>query len=173
MNAKGKKFTALVIIISLAALSGDLYARKQGADLTIQRTDGQPIRGELIAVKKSSLLVMESMTLNDLTIDIRDIKSITIHRKSNFWRGAGLGFLMGSLGAMLVTAFIRADWMMDTPGGVVTYGAIGGAAGAVAGGLIGKGSGADITIKIEGKSDSEIEDILETLRSRARVPVIE
>ena len=117
MNTKGKTFTALVIIISLMALSGDLFARKEGADLTIQRTDGQQIRGELIAVKESSLLVMESVTLNDLTIDIRDIKVMTIHRKSKFWRGAGLGFLMGSMGAMLATAFIRAQWMMDTPEG--------------------------------------------------------
>ncbi len=173
MNAKGKTFTTLVIIISLVALSGDLYARKEGASLTIQRTDGQPIRGELIAVKESSLLVMDSVTLNDLTIDIKDIKVITIHRESKFWRGVGFGFLMGSMGAMLATAFIRADWMMDTPGGVVTYGAIGGAAGAIAGGLIGKGAGVDITIEIEGKSDSEIEEILETLRSQARIPVIE
>lgn len=173
MNAKGKTFTALVIIISLMALSGDLYARKIGADLTMQKTDGQHIQGELIAVKESSLLLMESVTLNDLAINIRDIKVITIHRKSKFWRGAGLGFLMGSLGAMLATAFIRADWMMDTPGGVATYGAIGGAAGAIAGGLIGKAAGVDITIEIEGKSDSEIEEILETLRSQARVPVIE
>ncbi|NIM91467.1 MAG: hypothetical protein GTO17_11025 [Candidatus Aminicenantes bacterium] len=172
MNAKGKTFTALVIIISVVALSGGLYAKKKGADLTLQRTDGQILRGELIAVKESSILVMEAVTLNDLTIDIKDVKLITIHRESKFWRGAGFGFLMGSMGAMLATAFIRADWMMDTPGGVVTYGAIGGAVGAIAGGLIGKGTGVDITIEIEGKSDAEIEEILETLRSKARVPVI-
>ncbi len=173
MNAKGNTFITLAIIISLAALSGDLYARKKGADLSIQKTDGQHLQGELIAVKESSLLVMESGTLNDLAIDIRDIKFITIQRKSKFWRGAGFGFLMGSLGAMLATGFIHADWMMDTPGGVVTYGAIGGAVGAITGGLLVKGAGVDLTIEIEGKSDSEIEEILGTLRSQARVPVIE
>lgn len=173
MKAKGKKFTALVIIISLVTLSGDLFAKKKGADVTIQKTDDQQIHGELIAVKESSLLVMESVTLDDSTVNIRNIKSIAILGKSQFWKGAGFGFLIGSLGAMLATAFINAQWMKETPGGVATYGAIGGTIGGVVGGLVSKGTGVDETIEIEGKSDSEIIEILERLRSKARVPEIE
>lgn len=173
MKAKGKKYTALAIIILLVALSGNLFAKKKGAELIIQKTDGQQIQGELIAVKENSLLVMESLSLNDLTIKIDDVKIVTILGKSRFWRGAGFGFLMGSLGAMMVTGFLFAEKMGDMAGGSVSYGAIGGAVGAVVGGLVGKKPRMPEIIEVEGKSDSEIKEILEILRSRARVPEIE
>jgi len=58
MHAKSEKFMVFLIIFSLLVLSGNLYAKKQGAELLIQKKDGQQIKGELIAVKKNSILLM-------------------------------------------------------------------------------------------------------------------
>lgn len=54
-------------------------------------------------------------------------------------------------------------------GTIVTVGAIGAGIGALLGGLIGAFAGTDETIRIEGKSDSGIQEILEKLRKKARV----
>jgi hypothetical protein len=51
-NNKGevmRKFTALILVFSVLLLSGNLFAKeRKGADLYIQKKDGQYERGELI-----------------------------------------------------------------------------------------------------------------------------
>ena len=63
MKSNGQKLISLFLIISLLILPMTLTAKeRQGAELHIQRIDGQQVKGELIAVKKSSLLLKESNT---------------------------------------------------------------------------------------------------------------
>ena len=50
--------------------------------------------------------------------------------------------------------------------GCIDWGCIG----ALIGGIVGAGYGIDKTIRIEGKSDLEIEKVLEKLRKKARIP---
>ena len=74
-----KRPVALLLMFSILAFSGNLYAEKKGADLIIQKTDGTQVRGELIAVKKSSLLLLDRYSGSDVSIDITDIQGIQPH----------------------------------------------------------------------------------------------
>ena len=169
MNAKGKKFIALFIVFSLLALSSNLMAKeRRGATLVIQKKDGQQVNGELIAVKQTSLLLKDSESGADVSVDISDIKVIKIVKKSKAGLGAGLGLLIGAGGMALVGGSTCGHAFC---GQCAAIGAlIGAAPGLLIGGLIGVGVGVDKEIQIEGKSDSEINKALEELRKKARVP---
>ena len=185
-----KKFVFLFLVFSILTLSIPLTAKeKKGADLIIQKTDGTQVRGELIAVKQNSLVLMERDSGADVTVDIKDVNIIKIVKKSKTlaWGGIGLvsGAVIGVLGGYLsgddytigATGFAH-TWPGPPPGPPLSYtadekalisgiacGIIGGALGGIGGAF----AGADKTIQIEGKSDSEIQEILEKLRKQARV----
>ena len=141
---------------------------KRGALLEIQAKGGGYIKGELIAVERNSLLVWEFASGTDLSVDIRDIKTIGLSRKSRAKEGALIG---GALGALIGLATYQEPknkgWItLDLGPGINAMG--GGLVGMAAGGLIGAAAGTDQTIQIEGKSEPEIRKILEILRSKAR-----
>jgi len=158
--------------------------RKQGAKLIIQRIgnqvrqekktrlEGTPwetsvitdIRGELIAVKQNSLLLLDAEG-KDVSIDIADIKVIRIVKKSKALQGAGLGSLIGGGGMYLYSQIVG-----DSESEIVLVFTLGAAViGASVGGLIGAISGKDKTIQIEGMTDSEIEEAMDKLRKKARI----
>ncbi len=56
--------------------------QKHGNKLIVQKRDGQEIRGELIAVKHNSLLVLEFESAAEVSIEIIDIKVIKVIKKS-------------------------------------------------------------------------------------------
>lgn len=152
-----KKLIALFLVIAFMVMNCGVYKRgkginlkpgqKPGVKLVIQKTDGCQVKGELISVKENSLLLMESESGADVSIDIVNIKVVKIVKKSKAWQGAGIGAL---LGIMYTKKETGGDFVLS---------------GAAIGALIGR----DKKIKIEGKSDSEIKEILEKLRKKARV----
>ena len=100
-----KKIIALLLIFSIISLYGNLYAKeKRGVNVEVFKTtlkmetpwDTQTpdIKGELIAVKKNSLLLLESNGA-DVSVDVADIKLIKIVKKSKVLIGGGIGFAMG------------------------------------------------------------------------------
>jgi len=92
-----KKFIALFLVFSILALSGNMFAKeRKGADLIIQKKYGQQVRGELIAVKENSLLLLGRESGVDVTVDIDNVKVITIVGKSKASGGAVLGLLIGA-----------------------------------------------------------------------------
>ncbi|KPK78725.1 MAG: hypothetical protein AMJ89_00540 [candidate division Zixibacteria bacterium SM23_73] len=175
---KGKKFVSLFLVFSLLALSGNLIAKeRRGAKLVIQKKDGQEVSGELIAVKKNSLIMLVSGA--DASIDIQDIAVIKIVKKSKLWKGAGLGLLLGGLGgAMFADATTdpeeRGDFFNPPPRRVINRKSdyITGCAISLAiiGGIAGLLDGKDKINQIEGKSDLEVKKALEKLRPKARIP---
>ena len=180
-----KKFVSLFLVFSILALSGNLFAKKKGADLIIQKTVGYPVKGELIAVKENSLLLLDRDSGADVTVDVGDINVITHVRKSKLFQGAGMGLLfgggIGAAGGFLTVIFSEYDdFFIQFPlfGGekeksifetAIIFGAIMGGIGALIGGIAGAAAGTDKTIQIEGKSDSEIQEILKKLRKKARI----
>ena len=86
--------------------------------------------------------------------------------------GAGIGGLIGGgLGALVGAGEKSDSWVSYTKEQNMLIGAaIFGTLGALAGGSIGAIVGTDETIQVEGKSDSEIQEVLEKLRKKARVP---
>jgi len=172
MITPSKKLLSLFLVFSLMILSVNLYAKeRRGAKLIVTKKDGQQIKGELVTVKPNSLLLLDTEG-KDVSIDIADIKVITIVKKSKVWTGAGLGFLIcGSGMAIYNELFFKEDGEQDLKH-IFTglLGLIGGAAGLLIGAVAGAAAGTDKTVQIEGRPDLEIRETLEKLSKKARIP---
>ena len=91
-----RKAISLFLVFSILVLSAPLTAKeRKGADLIIQKKDGTQVRGELIAVKENSLLLLDRESGADVTVDIGAIRVIKIKKKSKLLKGAGNGLLIG------------------------------------------------------------------------------
>ncbi|MFX0211367.1 MAG: hypothetical protein ACFFDT_35635 [Candidatus Hodarchaeota archaeon] len=172
-----KKFIALFLVLSILLFSGHLFAKeRKGAELSIQKKDGFYERGELIAVKQDSILLLDIYSGTDVSVEVKNIGLIKIVKESKFWQGAGIGFLIGGTGGGIIAGVTAKDdppdtffWQMSATekiiAAVFSIGIIGGLLGGAVGATVGK----DKTFHFEGKSDSEIQEILEKLRKKARV----
>ncbi len=145
-------------------LSVNLYAKeKRGAKLIITKKDGQLIEGELITVKPTSLLLLNTEG-KDVSIDIGDIKVIRVVKKSKALLGAGIGVLIGGGGGALLGSKV------EEGGRKVLYlGGIGALGGALIGAIIIDLFRTDKTIQLEGMTDQEIRETLDYLRKKARI----
>ena len=171
MNPTGKKFLSLFLVFSLVMLSTNLYAKeRRGAKLIITKKDGQQIEGELITVKPSSLLLLNTEG-KDVSVDIADIKVIRVVNKSKLLLGASIGgFIGGVVGALLFLASEEESDVAFMPFAVYSPQAIlGGVYGAILGGTISAVAVKDKTIQIEGMTDLEIRETLDKLRKKARI----
>ncbi|NIO49570.1 MAG: hypothetical protein GTN73_09090 [Candidatus Aminicenantes bacterium] len=173
MSLKNKKFISLFLVFSLIMLSVNLYAKeRRGATLIIWKKDGGQIKGELIVVKikPNSLLLLDTEG-KDVSVDIADIRVITIEKKSKALLGAGIGLGAGALLGAILFNYIwhAAHEEYDGAGILLIDMPVGGAIGATLGALIGARAGKDKTIQIEGMTDSEIKETLNKLREKARL----
>jgi len=179
-----KKLIFLFLVFSILILSGNLIAKeRRGADVKIYNTKPQKegtqwetphIRGELIAVKKNSLLLLGSEGA-DVTVDVSDIKSIKIMPELKASTGSILGLFVGGLFGYAIGYSSNQGGGFFSPSFHGLAGAgIGSALGLLCGALIGSEvSRSSKTIQFEGKSDSEIQEILEELRKKARIQNIQ
>jgi hypothetical protein len=137
---------------------------RKGADLIVQKKDGQQVQGELITVKPSSLLLLDAQTGADVSVELGDLKSIKIIKRSKAWQLGILGFGLGALYGVIA---IQGE--AEAPGETFSCTVLCGALSAIPTVLIGAFLGKDKTIEISGKSDTEIKGILRKLRHQARV----
>ncbi len=187
MNPTSKKFISLFLAFSLVMLSVNLYAKeRRGVTLIIQRKSDQiknirlkdtpgetsaitGIKGELITVKPNSLLLLDAEG-KDVSIDIADIRVITIVKKSKVGKGALYGLLIGGVIGVVEgiregkDGFIFSSSELAAMGGLVF-----GLLGALLGAGIGAAAVKDKTIQIEGMTDSEIKEAMDKLRKKARI----
>ncbi len=166
MNPTSKKFIALFLVFFLMMLSANLYAKeRRGAKLIITKKDGQQVQGELITVKPNSLLLLNTDG-KDESVDMADIKVIRIVKKSKALLAAGLGFLIGAAVGAAVGGSLEAGWIDH---GIEISAWIGGLIFGAMGGFIVASAGKDKTIQIEGMTDSEIKEVMDKLRKKARI----
>ena len=177
-----RKIIVLFLAFSVLSLSVNLMAKeRRGADLIIKKKDGQQVRGELIVVKQNSFLLKESISGADVTVDVSDIKKITIVKKSKALMRGGMGLLIGgAVGVAAGYAFVYTRTLtlsawQEEPKRIyseyaLAFGLIGSIIGALVGGITGAVRGNDETLQIEGKSNTNIKETLEELRKKARVP---
>lgn len=159
-----KKAISLFLVFSILLLSGNGYAKeKKGATLIIQKKDGTRVKGELIAVKENSIILLERRSGVDITLDTREIYTVRIYRNS--WFPASLGLISGI--AIGVEVSNQIDPQTRTFMDFAPFFALLGIS--MAGLTVGLVAGADTTFQIEGKSKSEVQDTLEKLRKKARV----
>jgi ABC-type transport system involved in cytochrome bd biosynthesis fused ATPase/permease subunit len=174
---KRRVVTGVVIVVfSVFIFSNDAVAKNgRGAELVVQKRDGQRIRGELIAVKQNSILLLDAESAADVSANIEDIRVIVIVKKSKAGKGALFGFLAGS-GLGVINALAHKGnqdedvWMrfFNNIFGLIEA-ALFISAGTLVGFVIGVASGKDETIKFDGKSPEEVRAILAKLRSKARI----
>ena len=177
MKAKGTKFVSLFLVLSLLVLITPITAKeKRGVNIEIYKTkpeiEGTPwqkpdIKGELIAVKENSLLLLDSEGA-DITVNMSDIKFLIIDKKSI----TGKVFLSGFLVGGAIGALFGANWpeVENAKLAALTLGLAGGLALGGAGAFVAAIASKDKIIQIIGKSDSEIQEILKNLRKEARIP---
>jgi len=165
-----KKLLILVLACILVLPLGLTAKEKRGADLLIEKTDGQQVRGELIAVKDRSLLLL-SESGTDVSVDIQDIKVIRVVKKSKALQGSGYGFLISAASFSALAWASDEEYFTDPEGGgPLVLALFFGIQGLLVGGVVGAILGTDKRIQIEGKADSEIQESLEYLRKKARMP---
>lgn len=163
------KVTAIGLALLFLCLPTLLSARgRRGADLVVTLKDGQTVKGELIAVKRDSLLLL-NLAGKDESVDIPGIREIKVVKKSRALKGALYGFLAGAaVGSVYYLAMDKEDWFDYPPYWVMATfsGAAGGLLGLGAGALAGK----DKTTRLEGMSESALKSALADLRTQARIP---
>jgi hypothetical protein len=161
------KLIVSALIISLLVIPTNVSAKeRRGADLVVTRLDGSQVGGELIAVKRDSLLL--SSFGRDESVDIVDIMSIRIVRKSRAGKGALYGFLGGALIGVL--GGIGGVDEYSAGGSMVLFGGFFGLIGSLGGLGVGAIMGVDTTISIAGEPEARVQRQLDKLRSHARVP---
>ena len=170
-----KKTISLFLVLSLLLLSIPLTAKeKKGADLMVRKADGTEVRGELIAVKGNSLVLMERSSGADVTVNVDNVSLIKIVKKSKAMENAGLiflfcagtGLVLGSFANKEKSGFdIISESEMLIALGILT-GLIAGGIVAVAGALEGK----EENIQIKRGDDPRLKSlILQDLRKKARI----
>ena len=170
MKAKGKKLVSLFLVISLVMLSANLYAKeRRGAKFIITKKNGYQTEGELITVKPNSLLLL-SITGRDVSVDIADIKVIRVVKKSKLLTGAWVGIAVGGGAGVLIGGSASEGMSLSPSGARGVLGVFGAVVGLLVGGTIGAVVGMDKKIRIEEMTDSEINEALEKLRKKARIP---
>ena len=183
----GKKFIALLLVITFLGMNCAIYeqseglkvvlGQKPGTRLAVQQKNGHQVTGELIAVKGNSLLLKEENSGADVNLNISDVKFLNNLGNSNSSkakRGALYGALIGGvcgavLGYKIVEEYDGEE--SDKMGGALLVGFLGVCIGSAIGYLTGAIlENRNETIQIAGKSNSEINKILDDLRKKARVP---
>jgi hypothetical protein len=171
-----QKIHAIILILTFFILLGNLSAkdRKKGADIIVQKKDGKTIKGELLAVKNDAIILMDSLNLSGIKMKSKEIRKITIAKKSGFFKGLGLGLVIGGgSGALLGLASgdDKSGWFSMTAGEKAAVGGLGfGILGALAGGIVGTIKGIDESVVLEGRTAEEMVRVLRKLNTKSRFP---
>ena len=161
------QLTAIALLLVLFSLPAPLLAReKRGADLVVTKFDGSQVSGELIAVKRDSLLLL-GLDGKDESVGVADIAIIRIVRRSKAWQGLLYGFVPGAVGGAIWGSQNTDD--MGVLGGIMG-GLVVGAASALVGFAAGVGAGLDSEISFAGMPESAANKILARLSRQAREP---
>ena len=182
-----KKLVSLFLVFSLMTIGCatlgmrrqerfELTQKGRGAKVIITKTDGQQIKGELIAVKPNSLL-LSGFPEPVVSVGIADIRAVRIVKKSKSLLGAGIGGAIGGgIGLYKIVSAYNASVERGEDGGLISYillGSIVVPAALVVVGAFGGGIGAlvgtDKVIYFTGMTDSEIQETLEYLHKKARI----
>ena len=171
-----KTMLTFLAVFSLCMCTRNLLAKeRRGAEVVVQKPFGQEIRGELIAVKQSSLLLLDSQTGADVSALIKEVMAVKIMKRPKTLENSALGFFAGvSIGALIGYAgwekFNWAPYDTKTKYRIIAWGGgIGGLIGAFIGGIIGNKAGQPETFQIAGRTQEEVDSVLTILRSKARI----
>jgi len=162
--------TPLAVILALALLAPVLTAKeRRGAEVVIVKKDGNVVQGELLAVKGTDLLIMNTSTSAEVMESLANIQTIErVPKKSKWMTGMIIGAIAGAVTGLVVTPEHPdpTDDMYLTKGSAAVVGAVGyGLVGAAIGGMI-----KDKAIKVERTDPDYLAGIAAKLKTWAREP---
>ena len=168
MKTMTAKLIVSALVVSFLVLPAGLSAKeRRGANLIVTRLDGSQLSGELIAVKRDSLLLLSNG--RDESVDLADIKTVRIVKKSLAGKGALYGFLAGAAGGALWGSANQDEDVWGN-GTALVAGAYVGAIGALSGLLLGSVAGLDSSFTFAGKPETVVNEYWDKLRAHAREP---
>lgn len=163
------KLVATILAFLMLALPGTLSAANwRGIDIIVTTQDGRQFRGELIAVKPDSLVLLDA-DRKDLSIRVAEIKNIKVRRRSKALQGLLYGFLAGAVGGA-IWGGIAADEEWGVAGGAFLGGIFIAPPTGLLGLAAGMGAGLDDETDLAGLPEPELDRILANLSRRAREP---
>jgi len=170
MTPRVRKILAAVLAAFLSfVIPGGLAAQgRRGADLIVTVKDGKEFRGELIAVKPDSLLLLDHMTGKDASAAIAEISVIKILRQSKALSGFLMGFIPGAAGGAAWGARAMHGDMPEL--GAISGGLVVGTIAGLVGLAAGFGMGLDAEIDFAGLPETEKSRVLAKLNRQARKP---
>lgn len=150
MDRSTGRIVAFLLILGLMGLPAGLSAGgRRGAELLVTKLDSVQVTGELVAVRPDSLLLFSAG--RDLTVDLADIETVRVLRKSRTLLFAGLG---GALGLAGTTGLVLSG------GNAVDYGfrkvLIGTGLGVLAGAIAGTVEGIDQEFRVAGRPAADV-----------------
>jgi len=171
----------LIVAASLLLLfSSALMAKeKPGAEIIVVKNDGSRLSGELIAVKKDSLLLLAGSPSAGAVQSVpwETMTKVVIVKKARVGEGIAIGgLLLGGSGALI--GYTDGDdppgWLSFTAGQKAALGGITlGLLGIVVGGIGGAFAGADISLPVDVTSEARLRSVQTRLAQRARVKGIQ
>lgn len=170
---RGKKqlAAALAAVLALTLAASPAFAQKRrGAKVVVFSRDGGRTEGELIAVKRDSLLILD-LAGRDQAFDLNGVESVVVARSPKVGTGALFGMILGlGAGIGLSSALYRNADPCESMGcraGVILLSPLVGLGG---GALAGSAAGKDLTIKIPNENSAPARaSALVRLRKYARI----
>ena len=169
--ASGIRAVLFFTVFFFSLFNGLESGSKRGAEIVVQKNDGGQIHGELIAVKKTSLLLLETESGRDVSVDVNAIEIVHILKGPKTGLGAISGFLVGGAVGVAATGKNKdCGQCPDSSGRSIVGGALLGGVGALIGALIGSASrGSNEILVLKGLPQEELDARLEEIRSKARI----
>ncbi len=165
-----KKVFFFFLMSFLFLLSFSEAGTKQGAMIVVQKNNGRQIQGELIAVRKKSLILLDSESGIDASVDVGEIEIVHVLKGPKTGLGAISGFLVGgAIGSVAASKTSNCGECPHSFGRNILGGVLVGGLGALVGALIGSTAGNNEIIIIQGLSQEELNVELERLRSKSRI----
>jgi hypothetical protein len=170
---KAGTLAAVFIVILMSIGTALAKERKHGKELVIQKTSGEIIGGELIAVKGGSLLI-DSKSSSENLISICDVRTIIIINGSQSLSD-DMGVLSGVALGMGIGTPARDDkqgsFRFNAEQKTTLDGVLSLVISGIVGGILGAKVGADEMIEIKEAGDpSQIPKLLQRLRDLSRYP---
>ena len=171
--ARRGKIIALALALTLFVLAVQAMGQaRRGARVVVTAKDGGQSEGELIAVKPASILLL-GPSGQDLSLDVADVHSVMVFRKSKAGPGAIMGILAGVAGGYAGgTLYARArGYCPDCEAPLYGYGMglLGGLVGLFGGLAVGASAGSDLIIHLGDQTAPTLINSLQKLRKYARI----
>ena len=158
---------AVVLVLGLLAPALGAQERK-GAEIAVAKNDGVVVKGELLAVKGTDLLIMDGPTPGGVSVSLADAKLVTVVKRGKagvILAGALVGGGVGAAAGYGVESG-QHGFLSSLPKAAGTL--VGGGLGLVAGLLVGALVSSNKTIAVVGTDPISVGRVAAQLRPLAR-----